>query len=131
MNTTCSTDTTDVCERVDTPKTITSFVRPRHQAKKTESGYDLRVYVARRRQVRRDSCVRKTMCSPSRPKQAITVPPTWRTLGSELPSRDYRLQVNLNLKIDPERISARVENGVLDIALPLKETSKPRVIEVS
>ena len=48
----------------------------------------------------------------------------------ELRVHDFRLQLQLNVKIDTDQISARSEAGVLTVSLPVAEESKPRTIAV-
>jgi HSP20 family protein len=43
---------------------------------------------------------------------------------------DFRRVYELDPSIDPSRISARIENGVLTVNLPKAESVKPRRIEV-
>jgi HSP20 family protein len=44
---------------------------------------------------------------------------------------DYRRSFELAPEIDPEKITAKIENGVLTVLLPKAEQVKPRRIEVS
>jgi HSP20 family protein len=43
----------------------------------------------------------------------------------------YRRQVSLGEGIDPSKITATWENGVLNVTIPLAERAKPRRIEVT
>lgn len=54
----------------------------------------------------------------------------WRALAREISDADFRLQLQLNVEIDPARISARLEDGVLVVSLPVAEQAKPRVIAI-
>ncbi|MEN8678433.1 MAG: Hsp20/alpha crystallin family protein [Akkermansiaceae bacterium] len=54
----------------------------------------------------------------------------WKPLFQEIPRGDFRLAMTLNLKVDGERISAHVENGVLTLNLPIVEAAKPREIAI-
>ncbi len=47
----------------------------------------------------------------------------------ESPS-DYRLVLSLNVDINSERISAKLEDGILTLRLPVSEASKPKLIAV-
>jgi len=58
------------------------------------------------------------------------VPAGWRPVVSELQDVDYRLRVRLNLKVDQEKIAARVEDGILTLQLPIRDAARPRSIEV-
>ncbi|MDX1887892.1 Hsp20/alpha crystallin family protein [Mycolicibacterium sp. 120270] len=43
----------------------------------------------------------------------------------------YRRQLSLGEGVDPDRISATYENGVLTVTIPMAERAKPRKIEVA
>jgi HSP20 family protein len=61
---------------------------------------------------------------------ASSLPETWNPLHSELPCADFQLRLRLNTPVDEEKLSASMEDGVLTLHLPVKETAKPRRIEV-
>lgn len=54
----------------------------------------------------------------------------WRVLHREIPGDNFRLKLSLNAAIDEEKISAKMENGVLWLTLPVAEAAKPRAIAV-
>ncbi len=55
----------------------------------------------------------------------------WRPLRQELPQGDFRLNLHLNVPIKENKISAQVENGVLNLKLPKADEFKPRKIKIS
>jgi len=55
----------------------------------------------------------------------------WKPLSREIPQADYRLVLEVNVPVNEENISARLENGVLRVDLPKAEEFKPRKIKVS
>ena len=55
----------------------------------------------------------------------------WRQLHHEIRDVDYRLQLDLNLDIDEEKIVASAQNGILSVTLPVAEKAKPKVIAIS
>lgn len=59
------------------------------------------------------------------------LPEGWRPLRRELSEGDYRLSMRLNVAINEAKISARVEDGVLELTLPKADEVKPRKIQVS
>jgi len=59
-----------------------------------------------------------------------TPAPPGRPLYRETRAADYRRTFQLDPEIDAERISARIEQGVLTVQLPKAEKVKPRKIEV-
>lgn len=63
-------------------------------------------------------------------KRAVGLPEGWRPLRCELPDGDFRLSLQLNVDINEAQISARVEDGILELSLPKADEVKPRKIEV-
>lgn len=51
-------------------------------------------------------------------------------LHGESPARDYRRVFDLDPSIDPERITANLDQGLLTVHLPKVEAAKPRKISV-
>ncbi|MHC5795146.1 Hsp20/alpha crystallin family protein [Lacisediminihabitans sp. FW035] len=51
-------------------------------------------------------------------------------LAHERPSGSYLRQFSLGEGVDPEKISAHYDNGVLSVILPVSEKVKPRKIQV-
>jgi HSP20 family molecular chaperone IbpA len=64
-------------------------------------------------------------------RRAQSVPESWQPLHRELLQADYRLELDLNQRINPEAIQARLESGVLHLTLGKSETLKPRKIEIA
>ena len=58
------------------------------------------------------------------------LPEGWRPIYERTPAADYRLQLELAIDVDPDRISAKLEDGVLTLRLPVAEASKPKTILV-
>jgi HSP20 family protein len=54
----------------------------------------------------------------------------WKSLHRELPSLNYQLRLRLNAPVDEEQLKATMENGILTLLLPVRETAKPRRIAV-
>lgn len=63
--------------------------------------------------------------------RSTQAPEGWRPLRRELPTGDYRLSLGLNVAINEAAISARVEDGILELTLPKAEAVKPRKIQVN
>ena len=53
------------------------------------------------------------------------------TLGQEFGCGRYRRDFTLPDAVDPDRIQARVKNGVLSVSIPKKEEVKPRKIQIT
>lgn len=58
------------------------------------------------------------------------IPEGWRSIYERPPAADYRLRLELAIDVDPERISAKLEDGVLTLRLPVAEAAKPKTILV-
>jgi HSP20 family molecular chaperone IbpA len=56
---------------------------------------------------------------------------SWRPVLTELNWDDYRLRLELNVRVNESAISAQVTDGVLRLTLPKAEEAKPRRIEVA
>jgi HSP20 family protein len=54
----------------------------------------------------------------------------WKTLHRELHDLGYALRLKLNAPVNDAALSAKFEDGVLTLILPVKETAKPRTIAV-
>lgn len=65
-----------------------------------------------------------------RGERAAAAPGSWKALHRELPTLNYQLRLRLNAPVDENKLKATMENGILTLSLPLKETAKPRRIEV-
>lgn len=55
----------------------------------------------------------------------------WQAVHREIAVANYRLVLDLNAQIDAGKVSARSENGVLQVTLPVAEAARPRTIEVN
>ena len=65
-----------------------------------------------------------------RGERNVSVPEGMKTLHRELSPLNYLLRLRLNTPVDEDKMNAKLEDGVLAISIPLKETAKPRQIQV-
>jgi HSP20 family protein len=65
-----------------------------------------------------------------RGERNATVPEGMKALHRELSPLSYILRLRLNTPVDEDKMTAKLEDGVLSIRLPLKEVAKPRQITV-
>ncbi|HYF35813.1 MAG TPA: Hsp20/alpha crystallin family protein [Prosthecobacter sp.] len=63
-------------------------------------------------------------------QRKLNTPEGWKALHSELAEADFQLRLRLNAPVDEDKMTATMENGVLTLHLPVKETAKPRRIQV-
>lgn len=105
------------------------YRRPQYTVSSDETGYDVSIHMPG---------VNRSASNVTLEKGTLTVegnvtenaPEEWRSLHRELPNRDFRLQLRLNVEVDEEAISARTEDGVLKVRLPIAEAAKPRTIAI-
>lgn len=116
-------------ETSEAPAQPHRYRRPHYDVTSDDAGYDVSVQMPG---------VNRTGSTVTLEKGTLTVegnvtgtaPEEWRSLHRELPNRDFRLQLRLNVEVDEEAISARTEDGVLKVRLPIAEAAKPRSIEI-
>ena len=63
-------------------------------------------------------------------KRKSAAPAESKPLHRELSDLDFMLRLRLNTEVDEEKMTAALDSGVLTLRLPVKETAKPRRIEV-
>jgi HSP20 family molecular chaperone IbpA len=63
-------------------------------------------------------------------ERKTSVPDSWRPLHRELSDAGYRLQLQINDRVDESGITANLDNGVLTLRLPIKAAAQPRSIPV-
>lgn len=63
-------------------------------------------------------------------QRTAAAPDTWKALHRELSTFNYQLRLRLNAPVDEEKVKASMEGGILTLTLPVKETAKPRRIEI-
>jgi HSP20 family protein len=54
-----------------------------------------------------------------------------QVVASERPQGTFNRQLFLGEGLDPERVEASYENGVLTVTIPVAEQAKPRKVEIS
>ncbi len=65
-----------------------------------------------------------------RGERNTTVPEGMKALHRELSPLSYLLRPRLNTPVEEDKMTAKLEDGVLTLRLPLKEVAKPRQIPV-
>ncbi len=59
------------------------------------------------------------------------VPEGWKPVHRELNELGYLLRLKLNSRVDEEKLSAQLVDGVLTLTLPVRDAAKARKIEVN
>lgn len=103
--------------------------RPYYQIENQDTGYEVRVYLpgVNRKGVE-INLHDDTLTIDGR--RSLETPDNWRALSRELPEADFRLQLQLNVPLNADKISAKVENGVLRLTLPKADEVLPRAITI-
>ena len=125
MNTTCS-------PRTCTPATsgVTESVRkPLYNVNGNAEAYEVRVELpgVPKSNVKLDL---EENILTVRGERSTTVPEGMKALHRELSPLSYLLRLRLNTPVNEEQMTAKLEDGVLTLRLPLKEVAKPRQIPV-
>ena len=125
MNTTCS-------PRTCTPATsgVTESLRkPLYNVNGNAEAYEVRVELpgVPKSGVKLD--LEETILT-IRGERSTTVPEGMKALHRELSPLSYLLRLRLNTPVVEEQMTAKLEDGVLTLRLPLKEVAKPRQIPV-
>lgn len=60
----------------------------------------------------------------------VDTPEAWKVINRGIPAADYRLSLSVEADIDADKLSAKLENGVLRVTLPKAEQMKPRKITI-
>ena len=106
-----------------------SWQRPRYEVKPGKDAYELRVHLPGVPRDQAEVTIEKDQLLVIG-RRANLRPDGGKPVHQELVLNDFRLQLQLNVKIDTDQISARSEAGVLTVSLPVAEESKPRTIAV-
>ena len=64
-------------------------------------------------------------------KKVIPLPTGAKWLHREIAPQSYQLRLQLNVDINPDAITAKSDNGILTISLPVAEAARPRNIEIN
>jgi HSP20 family protein len=132
MNTSCCNPETQSQTAVATPEVETRPLttrRPRYQIANTPEAHTVRVELpgVAKESVRLN--LEEGVLHLSAPR-GVLVPETWKPLHRELSDAGYELRLQLNDRVDDTRLSAKLEDGVLTLVLPVKEAVKPRLIAI-
>ena len=125
MNTTCSYQN---CAPATTGVTE-SLRKPRYNVQGSAEAYEVRIDLpgVPKSSVKID--LEENILSV-RGERSATVPEGVKALHRELSPLSYLLRLRLNTRVNEEQMTAKLEDGVLTLRLPLKEVAKPRQIPV-
>jgi HSP20 family protein len=120
MNTTCTPATSGVTE---------SLRKPLYNVTRNAEAYEVRVELpgVPKSGVKLDL---EENILTVRGERSSTVPEGLKVLHRELSPVGYLLRLRLNTPVNEEQMTAKLEDGVLTLSLPIKEVAKPRQIPV-
>ena len=106
-----------------------NWQRPHYEVTPGKEAYELRVHLPGVTKEQAEITIENDQLLVVGRRESLK-PANAKTVHEEVKSGDYRLQLQLNVNIDPERITAETKDGILSVALPIAEESKPRTISV-
>jgi HSP20 family protein len=56
---------------------------------------------------------------------------TQQVLAAERPTGRFQRQIQLGDRLDPDKVEARYDRGVLTVTIPIADTAKPRHVEIN
>jgi HSP20 family protein len=105
------------------------YLRPYYEVEAADDNYTVRVFMP-------GVALKSVAVTNENDSLKITgthnwqTPEKWRALHREIRGEDYGLLLRLGREINPEKIAAKMADGVLELTLPKKESIKPRTIAV-
>lgn len=129
MNTTCCEPETNAVAKRPAAAAEERVLKPAYSVDNSEHAYDVRVELpgVPKGGVRVD--LHENVLTIRGDRQ-VKAPDSWRPLHRELPDLDFQLRLRLNAPVDEDKMKATLEDGVLTLNLPIRETAMPRRIEV-
>ncbi len=125
---------TEVMERKQNAPAQTAhrerYLRPYYEVEAGEQAYQVHVYLPGVARDQADITLEKGTLTVEARRRAHAQE-GWRPMYREIPDADYRLRLQLNVVVDEENITAKAEDGVLTVTLPVAEEAKPRKIEIT
>jgi len=108
----------------------TPSVKPRFRVRTNAESYTIQVELPGVKKENVSVNLDKDLLSV-RGTRSTTPPADWKPLYRELSDVNYQLRLKLNVPVEDSKLSAKLEDGILTLTLPLKEAAKPRTISVS
>ena len=122
----------NACETQLAEKTAASTQRyrtPVYDVKNVENGYEIAIEVPG---VAKEG-VEVVMAGENLVITAnkLPAPSSWKPVKLNTSPENYRLPLRVTVPLETANITAKVENGILTVKLPLATSSLPRTIEVA
>ena len=122
--------------QIDTSGTVAestrqvNYIRPYYEIDESEDSYDIRIFLPGVNKGGVDLSLEGDTLEITGTRTQKTSE-TWKTICREQQLEDFQLQLQLNVKIDGGKISAKIEDGVLGLNLPKAEEIKSKSITVN
>lgn len=110
--------------------TAAAVMRPRYTVRALEGAYEVGIFMPG---VKRDAVtvrLEDDLLQVNGTREEFNAD-GWRLLRRELGPVHYRLELEITVPVDATRISARLEDGVLSLRLPLREEAKGHDIPIA
>jgi len=119
-----------ICKTTETQKASSlKYVRPRYRVSSDQNGYTATVEVP--------GCSKDGVQLSFENKSLEILAHREKVTGedrkilfAEAPQSDYKLTLQVNVDVDQSAITAKVENGLLTVQLPIAESAKAQSIAV-
>lgn len=121
----CATATTNT----NTTAQSQNFVKPRYSVNSAKDAYQVRVDLPGAAKDTVQVKLEQGVLTLSAQRKPVAQD-SWKSLHRELGSSGYKLQLKVTAKVDEAALTAKLEDGVLTLNLPVREAAKPRVIAV-
>jgi len=115
---------TTTCTPSNSVQETANIIKPRYLVDAGKDLYEVRVALPG---------VRKDSVNVNLEKDVLTIRAArkpiggdgWKALHRELGNASYALRLKLNAPVDESAMTAKLEDGVLILTMPVKETAKP------
>ena len=110
-------------------ETAERFVQPYYESRSLDDGYEVRVFMPGVARGSAEISLEDNRLTVTG-RRTDRIPEDWKPVQKETRLFPYRLQLQLNVDVDGNAISASAKDGVLTIRLPIAEVAKPRKIDI-
>lgn len=116
--------------KTETPSSTVSYKQPKYRSNKSQDGYELFVELPGygKEEVTLELVENHLQIRTSAVKDDNKS--DQKVLLQEWNKRPYKLELALPDDVDQNNISAKLENGLLQVSLPKKESLKPRQLTI-
>ena len=103
---------------------------PRHNVQETADAFVVTAYVPGVSRGDVETSLDKDVLTVAA-RRTWTPPADWTAVYRETPAADYRLELEIDHRVNRDGVRAELNQGVLTLTLPKAEAVKPRRIEIN